>query len=239
MFSKLVIIALVANNTIAFAALASVENSKLSMKFDLNERGISLNSIRNRSTGIEHISQPSSLFEMSADGTVLQSSTGLIVDGFSNKDQDAKLSIQSHARHLPLKVDVEVSMPGSDPVAILKLTITNTGKTKLSMRSVFPNITGIVTAGPASQRMGMVPAEIGSVIPLEHTAPPLPLAPARNPPAGMRIDPQLGLPGAMNSMEVASVYDGTGGGIFFADLDGDLDNDISPIQFNLSAYAVS
>jgi len=235
----LALIALLAGPSIASARVVSVENPKLSITFDLNERGISLTSIRNSSNNVEHISQPSSLFELSADGTILQSSTGLIVDGSSNADRGAKLAIQAHARHLPLKVELEVSMPGPDAIAILKLTITNTGQTKMSLRSVFPNITGIVTAGPATQRMGMVPAEIGSVVPLENTAPPLPLAPARNPPAGMRFDPQLGMPGAMNSMEVASVYDTSGGGIFFADVDGDLDNDISPIEFNLSAYAVS
>jgi hypothetical protein len=44
----------------------------------------------------------------------------------------------------------------------------------------------------------------------------------------------------MNSMEVVSVYDPAGGGgLFFADVDGDLDNDIAPLEFTLAKDRVS
>lgn len=55
-------------------------------------------------------------------------------------------------------------------------------------------------------------------------------------PIGMPFDIDVGLPTTLNSMEVASIYDADGGGgLFFADLDGDLDRGIAPIQFTLSA----
>ena len=41
-------------------------------------------------------------------------------------------------------------------------------------------------------------------------------------------------------MEAASIYDALGiGGLFFADVDADLDNGIAPIQFNVSGAGVS
>ena len=55
-------------------------------------------------------------------------------------------------------------------------------------------------------------------------------------PLGMPVNPSRDLPGAMNSLEVASVTDRRrGGGIFVADLEGDVERERLPIQFCLSA----
>lgn len=82
----------------------------------------------------------------------------------------------------------------------------------------------------------MVQTEIGNVVPLANTD--LPMSPG--PPIGMRVSPKSGLPTGMNSMEVASVYNADGrGGVLFADIDGDLDNGIAPLQFTLGASRVS
>jgi hypothetical protein len=57
---------------------------------------------------------------------------------------------------------------------------------------------------------------------------------------GMPFNVDVGLPTSMNSLEVADLYDPAGrGGLYFADLDGDLDWDIAPIQFNLSSIEVA
>lgn len=76
--------------------------------------------------------------------------------------------------------------------------------------------------------MGAVPQEAGSVLPL-----------ASGSILGMPFMIDAGLPFARNNMEVASIFDASqGGGVFFCDLDGDLDNGIPPLQFNLSAKEV-
>src|SRR5438093_6440332 len=65
------------------AEVVTVENARLGLKFDLSEHGITLSSIRNKSKGVEHLAGPSPLFELSAEGKVLQSNTGLAVDTVS------------------------------------------------------------------------------------------------------------------------------------------------------------
>ena len=57
----------------------------------------------------------------------------------------------------------------------------------------------------------------------------------QGPSIGMELNPRVGLPTAMNSMELLSLYDPSGeNGLFFADVEGDLDRDIAPLQFTLS-----
>jgi hypothetical protein len=63
---------------------------------------------------------------------------------------------------------------------------------------------------------------------------PIPLPPPD--PIGKRFNIDVGLPTSMNAMELASIYDPAGGGgLFFADVGGDLEQDVAPIQFTLSA----
>jgi hypothetical protein len=45
---------------------------------------MSLTNIRNKSTGVEHLARPSSLFQVSADGIVVLSNSGAAVDSVSN-----------------------------------------------------------------------------------------------------------------------------------------------------------
>ena len=76
--------------------------------------------------------------------------------------------------------------------------------------------------------MACVPRELGSVRPL-----------AEAPPIGMQFDIKVGLPTAMNMMELASVYDASGGGgVFFADAGGNRRFQRAPLQFTLSAEEV-
>ncbi len=224
----------------ARAEIVTVENAQLALKFDLSNRGIALTSIRNKSNGVEHLARTSAVFELSAEGFVVRSDSGVAVDSSSSTGQGSGLSVRAHLKDLPLGLEMQVEAPSNEPVALIRITLTNSSTRKLSLHTVIPSMTGLVTAGPASQRMGMVPTEVGSVAPLENTAPPSPLDPSRKPPLGMRFTPRMATLDAMNSMEVASIYDAAGtGGLFFADVDADLDNDIAPLQFNLSALGVS
>jgi hypothetical protein len=229
-----------AGNRIATAEVVSVENAKLAVQFESSDRGIALASIRNKVNGVEHLAGRSSLFEISANGIVLQSNSGLAVDKVSGSADGSALTIKAHAKDLPLGVSVDVTLPLEESAAVVRISLTNTSDKKLALRTVAPSVRGIVTSGPISGRMGAVPGEIGGVAPLENTAPPSVLRPQSYPPLGMSLNADSGLPHSMNSMEVASIYDAAGtGGLFFADIEGDLDNDIAPIEFNLSAFGVS
>jgi len=222
------------------AELVTIENSQIALKLDLSKRGISVAGIRNKSSGVEHLAQPSALFELSASGFVIRSNVGVAVDTFSASESNSALNVRGHFADLPLGIELNIDAPAGQPIVRLAIKLSNTSSKTLPIHAVIPSINGLVTRGPASQRMGMVPTEVGTVAPLDNTAPPLALDSPRKPPLGMRFVPDLKAVGAMNSMEVASIYDvGGTGGIYFADIDGDLDNDIAPLQFNLSAMAVS
>jgi hypothetical protein len=234
-----VLFAAMATAGTARAAIAVVENQKLAVKWDLSERGIALTSILNKSNGVEHLARPSSVFEVSAEGIVLQSNAGVVVDDVSRSPL-GELNIRAHAKDLPLRFAVDTSLASGESAALVRVSISNTSTRRISLHTVMPSIRGILTAGAASQRMGMVPTELGTVAPLESTGQPSTLDSSRKPPIGMRFSARLNTLDAMNSMEVASIYDlGGSGGVFFADVDGDLDNGIAPIQFNLSAAGVS
>jgi hypothetical protein len=58
-------------------------------------------------------------------------------------------------------------------------------------------------------------------------------------PIGKKVNINVGLPNSMNTMEVASIHDPAGGGgLFLADISGDLEQGIAPLQFTLSAGEV-
>jgi hypothetical protein len=207
---------------------------------DLSKRGIALTSIRNKSNGVEHLSQPSALFELSAEGFIIRSNVGVVVDSFSSPGGNSELTVRGHFADLPLDIQLHIETPDGEPAVRIGIQLTNTSSKTLAVHGMLPSINGIVTPGPASQRMGMVPTEVGTVAPLENTSPQLPLDSPGKPPLGMRFLASSNTTGAMNSMEVASIYDASGsGGIYFADIDGDLDNNLVPLAFSLSALAVS
>jgi hypothetical protein len=223
----------------ARAEVVTVENAQLALKFDLSNRGIALTSIRDKANGVEHLARPSALFELSVDGVVIQSNSAVAVDSVSSAGRGSQLNVKAHTKDVPLTLAIEVSAPSAESVALVRVTLTNSSTRKISLHSVIPSVRGLVTAGPASERMGMVSTELGTVAPLEGTSSPSTLEPARRPPIGMRLNTRLSTLEAMNSMEVASIYDSAGtGGLFFADVDGDLDNDIAPLQFNVSSGGV-
>jgi hypothetical protein len=210
-----------------------IENRNLSLGFELGDQGIALTSIRNKTLGVEHVAKPTSLFEIASGGVTLQSNKGFVLDRFSRAKNGSSLTIQAHAKDLTLAVAVDVSLPRNGSVASVRVSTTNIGAAKISLHALIPKIGELVTAGPPARRMAMVPMEIGAVVPVEKT-----VAPNRG--VGMRINPRIGMPTGMNSMEVASLYDAdSGSGVYFADIDGDLDNGIAPLQLVVSSEGVA
>jgi hypothetical protein len=214
------------------AAAITVGNRNIGLTLNL-DGGITIESIRNKATRTEHLAKPSTLFEISAHGTTAASNGGITVDSSERAPDGLSLKIGAYANALPLRFGMEVAVPKSESIGLLRVTVTNTGTDRMLVRGVIPKLSGLVTFGPSAQRMGMVPAEIGNAVPLEYASAPRATL-------GMTRNPRMGLPTGMNSMEVASIYDAGGtGGIFFSDVDGDLDNGIEPLQFTLSSEGVS
>ena len=223
-----------------------VRNENLRLGFDLTH-GITLTSIFDPVTGREYLTRPTFFFEFAVNnGTPYQSNNGVVVDDFSLMADGSQWVINAHATNEPLAFALTISAGRGDTAAVLRMRVTNISRDRIFLRTVMPKIRGLTTDG----MMGAVPQEIGSVAPLRAsdncTTPRRSnctdgfVKSENDCTLGMSFDICVGLPTSMNSMEVASIYDPTGrGGVFFADIDGDLKNGISPIQFNLSAAEVA
>jgi hypothetical protein len=228
--------------------IRGVRNSNLSIDFDLTN-GLWLHSIFDVATGLEYLSSPSMFFEFAAingNGTTLTSGNSTtLTDVRTEAADDSSLHVSASSNQISF--DLLVTLASGSTVAILQLTVNNMSENTIFLRMVLPKIFGIQTPN----MMGAIPKEAGDVILLSkmlepdgtprcepHGRPCSDLPPANRRPItlGMDFDIDIGLPKAYNNMEVASIFDGSdGGGVFFCDIDGDLDNRITPLQFNLSA----
>ncbi len=205
-----------------------VQNEKMLLELNLSN-GITVTRIYNRVSNVDHLPAPSSLFEYAVNnGTAYQSNNGTQVEQVSGGD--ANLIIIARAINEPLRFRLELSLAPDGAAVIMRFSATNLSSNKLFLRTVLPKIKGVRTANP-DRMMGTIPQEIGSVSPLRPGIK-----------FGMPFNIGVGLPAeaGANTMEVASLYDQDGrGGIFFADVSGDLDQDTAPIQLTLSTEEVA
>ena len=106
------------------------------------------------------------------------------------------------------------------------------------LRMVLPKIHGLTTLPGV---FGVVPDEIGGVAGFDYLHKDFTQPPGvdllRSPRLGAAYtaaDARQGLPGWMNSMELAVAYSLSRGGLFFFDMGGDVDLHVPPIQFSLN-----
>ncbi len=224
--------------------MPSIQNSILLIDFDLT-RGITLRRIFDVRAQRDYLPAPSMFFEFAVNnGPIFESHTGLTATLESEAPDGSALSISAISTDGLIAFNLTATLPPDLPVALFQLEAINLGFDTIFLRVVMPKIFGVRTPGHPAHMMGAIPQEGGWVAPLlpnitlGRWSPPNPLGtPVR--PLGMKFLIDVGLPNARNHMEVASIFDrSTGGGIFFCDMEGDLDNDVAPLQFNLSAEAV-
>lgn len=55
----------------------------------------------------------------------------------------------------------------------------------------------------------------------------------------MPLDLSVGLPTTFNAMEFADVHAAEGHGVFFADVDGDVESGVSPLQFTMTGDEIA
>jgi hypothetical protein len=210
--------------------MPGVSNSSLLVDFDLT-RGIGLRRILDVVSGRNYLSADSPFFEFAVDnGTPYESNTGLITTMVSEFPDGSAMSMEARSTDGKIGFRFGATLAWDLAVALFELTAFNLTPSQIFLRVVLPKILGVTTGDPANM-MGAIPKEAGSVAPLSP-ANPYWGAPER--PLGMLFLRDVGLPNSRNNMELASLYDGSsGGGIFFCDVDGDLDNGVVPLQFNL------
>lgn len=210
----------------ARAATQTVSSSNISFGLDLSN-GITVTSIHDQVTGHEYITKPAFLFEFAwNNGAPYQSNNGVTVDSSTVTSNAA--TIRAHATAVPLSFVVTLTAATGGSAVVLTTSVADTGSAPGFLRMVYPKLQHFVTPGSSADMMGAVPQEIGGVANLNDV-----------PSLGMGLNLGIGLPTAMDLMEVADVYDRSGGGgLFFADLDGDTSRGVAPLQFNLSKTEV-
>jgi hypothetical protein len=138
---------------------------------------------------------------------------------------------------LSFAAEIMPALQGSEPGfldypqgVIVKLQVTYTGADATAFVSInLPDIQ-VELPGTANAPMAMVPYMFGGVMPLTNVV--TGLGAEGNSTEFMTLK----LPTALNALEVAVLYDGNGvnGGVFFADLDGNYNNNIAPLQLRLT-----
>ena len=224
----------------------SVENDNILLQFSLNT-GLAIANIRDKQTNFDYISppgsasQPTSFFEFAVDkdqtypnnDTAYPSDTGLAVSNVET-NADGSLSIVATAKEVPLSFEINAVAPAGEPAAIIGIKAKNTSSEEIYLRMVLPKLEGLQGIGEPNM-WGAIPQEMGFVGPLNESQ-----SFASSPKFGMQVVPNDGLPHAINSMDVATIYNNTdGGGIFFASLDNPALGGVAPIQFNLDSGEIT
>jgi len=250
----------------------NLESGNLHLALTVEQSGITVTHIQNKSTGIEHLAEPSALFELQnmtpaiyqterrkftpaelraliggatppplppevseqqdsrCCSSICSSDQSVVIDEASFDSNQSEMNLSGHTQKPPLHFELRIAAAKEGSVVRVQLKVTNKGTTKLPLRAVMPAMKGLNITGRQGPMWGSIPQEIGTVVPLSKTMPPI----------GGRPQARIGLPTEMNSMEVVSLYDPAGGGgVFFADLEGDLDHDLAPIEFTLAGQRLS
>jgi hypothetical protein len=214
-----------------------IQNADIAVGIDAPIEGaVSLTAIEDRVTGRAYVQAPTLLFEYAQNGQPShRSDDDLSVSAVNTLPSG--IEVVADSLSVPLEVAIRVEADPNEPVVFVRLRLTNFGQeSSLPLHLVVPRIPGLVARGNPDGWMGAIPQEIGSVRRLSDRPIGMPFRPSVLDNA--LLEPWL--PTAMNTMEVASLYDPAGtGGIFFADVDGIAGTQSPPIQFTLSAEEVA
>ena len=209
-----------------------VKNDPLLLTFLADSSGIALSQIENTANGLKHLSGPSPLFKLAVEPALegCSSNQNVLIEHIESSPNGASLSISGKTTNMPLQFSMHIESAPDAGVALVRLRVKNTGNAVLTIRVTAPSIQHLVTQGPEGSFMGVVPQEACGVASYSLGSPDL----------GMQPNPKIGLPTAMNFMELASLHDPqTGAVLFFADTEGRAETDLPPLQFHLQSDTVS
>lgn len=190
--------------------------------FCTDSSGIQIKSIFNKTANVEYLKSAVPLFQIRLKDGKWLSSANFLLSLIQRKDNKLYLCGELDRHKIGFKVVVELQELG---VAHLSLSFENKGEENLCLNILYPMLKGYLKTGVKRSMYGMIPEEVGGVIPLK----------GRFSTGHIQERWPDFLPSAMNSMEVCSIYDyDTGSGMFCADISSDLKKGLSPIQFNLT-----
>ena len=154
-----------------------IQNEHLLIGMDVSN-GITLTRIYDKVTNHDYLRFPVSLFEFSVDnGPVYFSNSSVTVSGTPQLTADGtQITINAAALHAPMRFSLHLAAPPGETAAVQRMSVTNAGEQDVFLRTVCPRIRGLVTRGHPRDMMGMVPHEIGSVVPLQVAPPGAPVA---------------------------------------------------------------
>lgn len=206
-----------------------VGNQKLRLRISATTSSLVVYEIQNQATGVEHLQGASNI---------------LRILGGPSQDLDGDQSLVIHSVHVPAPGSLQVagsisSLPvisflisfsphPSRGEVTVHLRLRNHGLVTQHLRLVFPDFGNLVTTTKGYALKAALPQEAGGVVSFSEKVK-----------LGMELNSNIGLPNAMNMMELVSIYDPLkGGGIYMLDGSSDLESGHSPLQFTLVDGAI-
>jgi hypothetical protein len=212
---------------------ATVQDETILLGFAATRDNVLLRSLKNKKTGVEYLERPSSFFRLTVTGKQHEKQDSgdseYVVDTIHVPDSGKGLHVVGHMRNTPVTFFLEVEPAAGDGTVRMKLRLRNDGVESVHVRAVAPELKGLSRDSHGKPLMAAVPQEAAGVAAFNDKTS-----------LGMPTNPAIGLPNAMNVMELVSVYDPErGGGLFVMDANGDIDHGLSPLQMTLTADALS
>ena len=209
---------------------AVVQDASILLSFAATQGSVLLRSLKNKRSGVEYLEHSTSLFKLTV--TVRQAcaaDSDYVVDTIHVPDSGRGLRVVGHMSSTPVTFFLEVEAAQGDGTVRMKLRLRNDGMEILHVRAIVPEFKGVLRAHGVKPLMAAVPQEAAGVTVFSDKVN-----------LGMPLNPTVGLPTAMNVMELVSIYDPErGGGFFVMDANGDIDRGLSPLQMTLTGDALS
>jgi Domain of unknown function (DUF6259) len=210
--------------------MPTIQSGDLSFSFEASVRGpLKLTGILDTKNKHQWLTGQKTLFGAATNsGNFIKSNQSPMVDVLL-QHSPRSFTVWCHLDNL-IQIQLNIQGDGAKSAVRIYTRISNNGTKTVFLRLFLPLILicDLKAPSPNDALMACVPRELGSVRSL-----------AEAPPIGMRFNRKVGLPTSMNMMEVASVYDASGGGgVFFADTSGNRRFQRAPLQFTLSGKEV-
>ena len=154
-------------------ALYQIQNEHVLLELDLSN-GITITRICDKATNHDYMRFPHSLFEFAVNNSPsYQSNTAVVVTSVLPSADGTGAVIGAEVTNVfaRLRFGLSLTTPPGETAALLTMTVTNLSDDDVALKMVYPRIRGLRTAGHPRDMMGMVPHEIGSVVPLQIAPP--------------------------------------------------------------------
>ena len=209
---------------------AILQDELILLNFAATQNTVLLRSLKNKKSGVEYLERPTSFFSLTIVGDQpCAADSNYVVDSIHVPDSGRGLHIVGHMHSAAVTFFLEIEAAHGDGTIRMKLRLRNDGLGIVHIKAVLPELKGLVRERHGEPLMAAVPQEAAGVGVFTDKVS-----------LGMPVNQTVGLPTAMNVMELVSIYDAEqGGGFFVMDANGEIDHGLSPMQMSLTADALS